>query len=53
VEKNLKRLSLDISDELHQEIKIRAAKRNITMKKYIVRSILDLIKKEKEYELPE
>ncbi len=46
----IKRLIVDIPNELHIEIKMRATKRGISIKKYIIRAIMETIKKEKEYE---
>jgi len=45
-----KRLSLDISKELHKKIKIRAAIRNISMLRWISRAIMKAIKEEEKYD---
>lgn len=45
-----KRLVIDLSTEEHVEIKTRAALRNITIKKWVMRAIMEALKKEKQYE---
>ena len=45
-----KRLLLDITEDQHREIKMRAVKRNITIKKWVMRAIAEAIAKEKKYE---
>lgn len=45
-----KRLTLDMSPELHQKIKIRATIRNTTMLKWILRLILKALKEEEKYD---
>lgn len=49
----LKRLTFDITQEDHAEIKIRAAQRNISMRDWLMQAIADRIKSEKKYELEE
>lgn len=44
-----KRLLLEVTPELHGEVKIRAARRNISIKKWIERAIMDAIKNEEQY----
>ena len=46
----LKRLVLDVPLELHTEVKKRAATRNISIKIWISRAIINAIKEEKKYE---
>ena len=46
----LKRLNIEIDEELHKEIKLRALERNITLRKYILRAIKQQIKYEQQYE---
>lgn len=48
--KTRKRFLLNIQEELHQEIKIRAAKKNISITTYIIRALYDRIKRETMYE---
>ena len=45
-----KRLSIDIPEELHKQIKIKAIKRNITLRVYILRAIKQAIKHEEQYD---
>lgn len=47
--KKLHRLSLDIDKELLQEIKIRSARLMISMKRWIIRSIIEKIKQEDSF----
>ncbi len=53
MQKTPKRIVIEVSNEFHKEIKKRAADRNISIKKYFMRAILDFIKKEKDYEQPD
>ena len=53
MQKTPKRIVIEVSNEFHKEIKRRALDRNISIKKYFMRAILELIKKEKEYEQPD
>ena len=46
----LKQLLIEISQELHQAIKIRAATRNVTMRTWVIRAIAKAIKNEEQYE---
>lgn len=46
----IKQLMIHIPVDLHAEIKSRAALRNITIKKWVLRAIMEQIKKEKQYE---
>lgn len=48
--KKLKRLVIEISEEMHQEIKFQALKRNISMRTWVTRVLYDAIKREKQYE---
>lgn len=45
-----KRLVIDINEEMHTKIKIHAAKRNISIRKWAIRAILKAIKDEEQYE---
>lgn len=45
-----KRLIVDITVEEHNEIKIRAAARNLSIKTWVMRAIQEAILKEKKYE---
>lgn len=47
--KKYKRLSMNLADEIHQDIKIRAAKRNITITEWIMRAITEAMVKEDHY----
>lgn len=44
--KNPKRLIIDISEEMHAEIKARAARRCISMKVWVERAIIKRIQEE-------
>jgi len=46
-----KRLSIDIPPDIHREIKYQAAFQCITMRKYILRAVLEKIKKDKQYQV--
>lgn len=46
-EKNLK---ITINTDLHTEVKTRAAYRHMSMKRWLLTAIMDLIKKESQYE---
>jgi len=45
-----KRIIFNIHPTLHKELKQRALDRNITMRAYIMKSILEQIRREKEFE---
>ncbi len=45
-----KRLIIDIPAELHKDIKIRSATKNISIRTWVVRAIVQAIEKEKKYE---
>ena len=47
--RDYKRLSVNMTENLHQEIKIRAAKRNITITEWIMRAIAEAMVKEDQY----
>lgn len=49
--KSPKRLLIDIPDQLHEEIKKRAATRNITMRKWVIRAVMRVIEEEKKYDI--
>ncbi len=46
----LKRLSMYIPWELHKEIKMRAAARNVTITTWVIRAIFEALRNEKKYE---
>ena len=48
--KTPRRLVIDLTDEEHQLIRIYAAKRNITIKKFVLRAITEAVIREKQYE---
>lgn len=45
-----KRLVVEMDEKLHVEVKLRATKRGISIKKYVIRAIVEAIKKEQSYE---
>lgn len=45
-----KRLVIDMPKEGHNELKIRATKRNVTIKKYVLDAIWMRIAQERKYE---
>ncbi len=45
-----KRLLIDITDEMHHEIKMRALIRNIPMRTWVTRVLIQAISDEKKYE---
>jgi predicted HicB family RNase H-like nuclease len=45
-----KRLTLDIDENMHAEVKSRAARRNIPLRLWVYRALLEAINKEKQYE---
>lgn len=45
-----KRLSIDIPLELHKEIKKRALFVNITLRKWVIRAIIEKMKQEDKYQ---
>ena len=45
-----KRFVIEVNDEFHQEIKKRAQEKNITLRKWILRAIIQQIKTEEKYE---
>ena len=47
---NMTRLNLNVSLDLKCEIKKRAATRNISMRKYIIRALMQYLDKEKKFE---
>lgn len=47
-QKNCKRIILEISHELHAEIKKQAQDRNITIRKFILKYLIPVIAKNKE-----
>lgn len=48
----MKWIIFQIQEELHKVVKVRAAESNITMRKYIMRAILEKIARDEEYEKP-
>jgi len=49
-EKKIKRLVVDIEESLHNQIKMQALWRSSTIKKYIIESILERMKKDSLYQ---
>ena len=45
-----KQIVFNIHPTLHTELKIRATERNISMRTYIMKAILEQIRREKEFE---
>ncbi len=45
-----KRLTIKVDELFHQEIKRRALEKKITITRYIKRSLLEQIRREKQYE---
>lgn len=45
-----RRLHIDLPKELHQQLKLNAVKRNVTLTKIVCRLIVEYINKEKQYE---
>lgn len=45
-----KRVNIEVDEKFHAEVKSRAALRNITISKWVMRAILEQIKREKQYE---
>lgn len=52
-ERKIKRVVLDVTIDLHAEIKILAARRNISMNNWLHRAIYERIAKEKREEVKE
>lgn len=44
---NAKRLIAEIPDEIHTQVKAQAALKNISIRKYVLLALLDMLKKEK------
>ena len=48
-----KRLSMNLTEQMHKDIKIRAANRNINITKWILQAIIEKLTQEDQYnELP-
>jgi predicted HicB family RNase H-like nuclease len=45
-----KRLVAEIPPEIHKEIKIQAAFGNMTMRKWVIRAIIEKIQRDKKYQ---
>lgn len=45
-----KRLFVEVDEELHKIVKIRAIERNITLSKWILRAIKQALKQEQQYD---
>ncbi len=43
-------LIIEVPKEDHQEVKMRALRKGITLKKWVLQAILEKIKEEKKYE---
>lgn len=48
-DKKIQRLSLDLPLEYHKRIKAQCALKNISMKKYVMRAIMEQILKDEQY----
>lgn len=48
--KTPKRLLIELPEEWHQEIKVSAANKNISIKTYVLRAVIKQIKEDKQYE---
>ncbi len=48
--KKTPRINIEVTPELHAEIKHRAFDRNITVTVWVTRAIMEQIKKEQQYE---
>lgn len=48
-EKKFKGLFVELDPELHALVKIRSSLRNISIKKWIIRAIMDAVAKEEKY----
>lgn len=48
--RHLKRIIVDVGDELHLAVKSRAALRNVSMRTWVVRALVAAITKEEWYE---
>jgi len=46
----LKRLNIEIEEELLKNVKIRAIEKNITLRRWILRAIIQQIKQEEQYQ---
>jgi predicted HicB family RNase H-like nuclease len=44
-----KRLTLDVPEEFHQKIKYEAIFVNVTLRKYVIRAILEKIQRDKKF----
>lgn len=47
----MKRLVVDVPDELHKEIKIRAANRMVSIKKWLMMAVFEFIREKELYEI--
>jgi predicted HicB family RNase H-like nuclease len=50
--KSKKRLVIEVDDRMHETIKDRANHRHVTIRKWVLRALLEAIKKEQQYESP-
>lgn len=50
MDKNIKRIVIDLPKDIAIEIKILALKRNITLRKWLLRIIIDAIKEEHRFD---
>lgn len=48
--KTPKRLHCDVDEELHREVKKRAAERGIHLRAYLMQALLERIERDKQYE---
>lgn len=50
LKKKQKRLNIEIDETLHSKLKVYSAKRNITLRKVVVRALLQYVKEESKHE---
>lgn len=47
----MKRLTVDVPDEVHKEIKVRAANRMVSIKKWLMMAVFEFIREKELYEI--
>jgi predicted HicB family RNase H-like nuclease len=45
-----KRIIIEVSDQVHKEVKMLALMQNISMTEFILRALTEALKKQKQYE---
>ena len=48
--RTIKRISVEMPDELILELKMRALRRNVTIKRYVTGALIEFLKQEKKYD---